>query len=157
MDSICEAALARVRQSVRDLRAIVQGLPAEALNWRPVPDTNSIAAQIEHSLKSAEFYLRAAAATDRDMGTYLDVREGTFNFGADGPALLAMLDRFDLGLDHAFAAIDPGRYDEVIDWSEHGRGRPSVAWVLLGVVEHLREHVGASALTRQLWEQSHPR
>ena len=53
-----------------------------------------------------------------------------------------------------------------VDWSAlrrtHPRPRPGAdetvtgAWALLHALEHLREHAGQIALTRQLWDQRHP-
>jgi hypothetical protein len=153
MNPTTEAVLVRARNSFTDLRTAITGLPAEGLNWQPGKDTNSIAVQVAHLLKSAGFFLNAAQGRDRDMAAYLPVREGTFHSGADGPALLEMVDEFEGSLDGRLRSIDESTFADVIDWTEWGRGRVTVAWLLLGVVEHMREHVGAAALTRQLWEQ----
>jgi hypothetical protein len=153
MNPVAEAVLVRVRASLNDLRAGVRDTPSEGLNWQPGDDTNSIAAQITHLLKSADFSLNAAAGADRDMGAYLKVRAGTFGATADAAALLSLLDEFEGTIESRLAAIEPSTFADVIDWSVWDRGRQTVAYVLVGVAEHMREHVGAIGLTRQLWEQ----
>ncbi|HXH21529.1 MAG TPA: DinB family protein [Dehalococcoidia bacterium] len=153
MNAVAEAALIRMRRSLNDLRSVVRGLPAEGLNWRPGEATNSIAAQVAHVLKSANFLLSAAHSKDGDLNAYLKEREEAFHFSGDERALLEMLDAFDRRLPARLADIDEHDLADIVGWQGGPWEPASVAWCLLGVVEHLREHVGAAALTRQLWEQ----
>ncbi len=151
MNPTTEAVSVRVRKSIADLRDVARGLSAEALNWRPAPETNSIASQVAHVTLSGSFFLQAAAGTDRDLAGYLAVREEPFHSGADEQALLQMLDAFEREVEARLETVPAGSLGEVIDWSKWDRGLVTVAWCLLSVVEHVREHVGASMLTRQLW------
>ena len=128
-------------------------MPAEGLNWRPGVETNSIAVQVCHVVRSVDFYLNAATGIDRDMGAYLAAREDSFHFGADAVALSEMLDGLGGGIEDRFGLVREEDLGHVIDWRAWDRGAVTVAWCVLSVVEHLREHVGAAALTRQLWEQ----
>ncbi|HEY7269352.1 MAG TPA: DinB family protein, partial [Dehalococcoidia bacterium] len=97
-----------------------------------------------------DFLLSSAAGGSRDLRAYLGRREDAFHFGADANALLEMLDEFEANLAGLLRSVEAGRFAETLDWPEWQS--PTVAWCLLGVVEHLREHVGAAALTRQLWD-----
>jgi hypothetical protein len=151
MNSVCDAVLVRSRRSIEDLRAVVVGMPAEGLNWKPGDDTNSIASQVAHVLKSAEFLLTSAATPTSDLKAYLRIRADTFHFGADANALLEMLDEFDATLPGRLKSVDEASFSRVIPWEDWPP--QTVAWCLMGIVEHLREHVGAAALTKQLWEQ----
>ena len=157
MNAIEEAALIRIRRSLVDLRAAARGLPAEALNWQPARDTNSIASQIAHVLKSSNFLLSSAHTRNSNLSQYLIERENAFHFRAGEAALLQMLDDFDYSLPSRLADIDEHTFAEVVDWQGGSWQPATVAWCLLGVVEHMREHVGAAALTRQLWEQREQR
>ena len=150
MDPVCDAVLARSRRSLDDMRAAIRGMPAEGLNWRPAEDTNSIASQVAHVLKSVDFLLTAASKGKADLTAYLREREDAFHFGADANALLEMLDEFEAGLGGRLASVEPSRLGDTLQWQEWAP--QTVAWCLMGVIEHLREHVGAAALTRQLWE-----
>lgn len=151
MNPVCGAVLTRTRRSIEDLRNAVRGMPPEGLNWQPGRDTNSIAVQIAHVLKSADFLLSSAATRATDLKAYLSEREATFHFGADANALLEMLDEFEANLAGRLREVDEAAFAEVLPWQEWHQ--PAVAWCLLGIVEHLREHVGAAALTRQMWDQ----
>ena len=150
MDPLIESVLLRATRSLEDLRKAVRGLPALALNWRPAGDANSIAVMVAHVLKSADFMLTGATAQDADLKRYLAERESAFHFGADANALLEMLDEFEATLAGRLRSVDPARLADTLDWPEWGS--PTVANCLVGIVEHLREHVGAAALTRQFWE-----
>ena len=103
---------------------------------------------LAHVLKSADFLLASAHSRDSDLNAYLREREEPFSFGADGAALFQMLDDFERRLPARLADIDEHDLADVVTW-QGGPWQPaSVAWCLLGVVEHLRKHVAASALTR---------
>jgi uncharacterized damage-inducible protein DinB len=145
-------------QTMDDLRPHLEGIPPEALNWRPGDDdTNSIAVLAVHAMASTRSWLSVA------VGAPLPDRDRPMEFRAtaeDASALLAhvtdMERQCDGLLEHA----------EDVDWSAmrrtHPRPRPgaeetvSGAWALLHALEHLREHAGQIALTRQLWDQRTP-
>jgi hypothetical protein len=150
VEPITEAVLVRVRRSLEDLRNAVRGLPAIALNWRPAEGTNSIASQVAHVLKSADFMLRGASGADADLKAYLAERDEPFHFGADANALLEMLDEFEANLAGRLRSVDAARLGTALAWPEWNS--PTVASCLIGVAEHMREHVGAASLTRQMWE-----
>src|SRR3990172_3656004 len=72
-DPILTSARDLLRRAQADMRAAIDGLPPDALNWRPAGrDTNSIAAMANHSLTSARTWLSVAVAAplpDRDRPT----------------------------------------------------------------------------------------
>jgi hypothetical protein len=129
----------------RNLRNVVGSLSAEALNWSPVPEANSIAALVYHTL-DAERELVAGAA-----GIIIE-HDGTasFDFAATSAEELArLIDRTEHDID---GYLEELREDDLArditrrGWTENG------AWWLLHAVGHTREHVGQAMLTRQLWE-----
>ncbi len=134
------------------MRAAVEGLPSDALNWRPAPaDTNSIAVMANHSLSSTRTWLSVAVDEpfpDRDRPT-------EFEFAAESAdGLLALIDE---SFEACLALVDKSR---TVDWSAlRGHWDPDqgpkvfAAWALVHALEHLREHVGQMSLTRQLWDQ----
>jgi hypothetical protein len=77
-------------------------------------------------------------------------REAEFLTTADSSeALLAYIDSVDSDCRRLFethSEIDAGAI------RRDGDDRPTAAWSLLHTVEHLREHLGQTYLTRQLWE-----
>src|SRR3972149_2702921 len=60
-DPILTSARDLLRRARDDMRAAIDGLPPDALNWRPAgADTNSIAAMANHALTSARTWLSVA-------------------------------------------------------------------------------------------------
>jgi hypothetical protein len=152
-DALLAAARFVVREDLKDLRAAVDGLPADALNWKPGgDDTNSAAVLVTHVLNSTRWWLSNAVGAplpDRDRASEFRVTE-------DNPgALTALVDEFrgDIGrvLDGA-ADVDWGAARKTHAASGDGPENVPAAWALLHAIEHLREHVAHVSLTRQLWE-----
>ncbi|MDO8611412.1 MAG: DinB family protein [Dehalococcoidia bacterium] len=141
-----------LRRARDDTRAAIEGLPPDALNWRPAgDDTNSIAVLVTHSLTSTRWWLSVAVdepPPERD-------RDSEFEASArDAGELLALVDGL---FEECLSLVDKSRS---VDWSalrsqgDPGRDTPLfAAWALLHALEHLREHVGQMSLTRQMWEQ----
>jgi hypothetical protein len=147
MDPFVATARYALEQSVQDLRRSLEGLEAEALNWRPAgADTNSMAVLAVHVLNSTRFWLHTA------VGTAPPARDRDSEFvaeAASGDSLRAWFE----GMASACAAILKGA--EGVDWGAtrrvDGEEAPA-AFALLHALEHLREHEGQMSLTRQLWE-----
>src|SRR3990172_12225207 len=92
-DPILTSARALPRRARDDMRAAIEGLPVDALNWRPAGDgTNSIAVLVTHSLTSTREWLSVAVdeppperdrdsefeASARDAGELLPLVDGLF-------------------------------------------------------------------------------
>jgi hypothetical protein len=139
-----------VAEDLKDLRAGFDGLPGEALDWKPAgEDTNSVAVLVTHVLGSTRWWMSVALGAtpaDRDRESEFRVKSG------DTAALLTFMDDFS---EQILAIIDSVRE---VDWSAQrktpGDTPPTVpaSWALLHAIEHLREHVAHVGLTRQLWE-----
>jgi len=150
------SARAVLRAAREDIPAAIDGLPTDALNWRPTPeDSNSIAVLAIHSLTSTRTWL--AVAVDEPLPSRN--RDAEFEAIARKPAELLHF------VDSATAVcLDLVSKERTVDWSALRRHwareqdvQPSAAWALLHALEHLREHVGQISLTRQLWEQRESR
>ena len=151
-DPILTSARDLLRRNRDDMRAAIDGLPPDALNWRPAgDDTSSIAAIANHSLLSPRQWLSVAVGgplPDRD-------RPREFEFAArDAGELLAFVDGM---FEECLSLVDSSR---TVDWAALRRHWDATrdielfaAWALLHAVEHLREHVGQVSLTRQMWER----
>jgi uncharacterized damage-inducible protein DinB len=130
----------------RNLRQAVTSLSAEALNWSPVPEANSIAALVFHTL-DAERELVAGAA-----GIIIE-HDGTafFEFVAtSAEELLTIIDRTEHDINGYLDQLRDHHLGTDITrrgWTESG------AWWLLHAVGHTREHVGQAQVTRLWWEQ----
>jgi uncharacterized damage-inducible protein DinB len=158
-DTFLSSARFVVSEDLKDLREGVDGLPGEALDWKPAgAGTNSIAVLVTHVLHSTRSWLSVAVGAplpDRD-------RESEFRVKSDDPAALA-------DFMHDFSRQIMALLDNAgdADWSAtrktHARqastARPGdtseqvpASWAVLHAIEHLREHIAHVGLTRQLWE-----
>ena len=140
-----------VSEDLKDLRAGVEGLPGEALDWKPAgEDTNSIAVLVTHVLGSTRWWMSVGAGAPLpERG-----RDSEFQVKSDDPAaLLAFMGDFSAQI---MGIIDAAKD---VDWAAQ-RKTPgdtpetvSAAWAVIHAIEHLREHVAHVGLTRQLWEK----
>jgi len=150
-DPVCDAARRFIGLGFDTLRRAVDGLSAEALNWKPAGDeTNSIAVLATHAAHATRLLVHMAA------GLELPPRDRPAEFAAsvDGPGpLLALIDHLaaecDTVLDGAAGT----------DWTApRARTRSDGTSVevpaidaLFQAVEHLRGHADEASLTRHLW------
>jgi hypothetical protein len=150
-DATIQAATTILDASLTAMRSTLEGLDAEALNWRPGEDTNTLAVLVTHAMSSTPWWLSLAMATE------LPVRDRPAEFLAttDSPEdLLAWFDEraaqcrsilaTDAPFDPAPVRVTPA------GWS--GPPGPFTAeWVLFFGLGHLQEHVAHAQLTKQLW------
>lgn len=126
-------------------REQVGRLDRAALNWRPLPQANSIAVLIAHTLGSEREMIRAvrAVAAERD-------RDAEFRVELDGSDLLAMLDQADRDLEEHLLAVTGSDLTEMRPRGDRPP-QPGIVW-LLGNYGHAREHVAQAELTEQLYD-----
>jgi hypothetical protein len=127
------------------LRDDVRDLSADELNWKPAPETNSIAVLVIHTLGSEGEVLRAAANVPGTRD-----RNAEFRVTVNDPAqLIKEIDEADAYLD----AVAP-RITAADLAAERPRGdRPpqtGLHW-LLTTYGHAREHLAHIQLTKQLY------
>lgn len=138
----------------QDMREIVAGRDADALNWKPGPETNSLAVLVIHLLGAEHSCVTTALGSpiERD-------RDAEFLAVASGPdELLAEIDRID--------GLLPGLIDQITEVDLEAmrtrpndrldRERPGIWW-LLHSMRQSREHIGQMLLTIQLYEQQQSR
>ena len=161
-DPITASARFVLKESLGELRAAVEGVPAEALNWRPGgEETNSIAVLATHVMHSTRSWLAIAVGAplpERD-------RPAEFLVTEDDPlALLRLVDEMSAQCTVLL------RDAEDVDWSatrgtharpakkagdglwQPGQEEVPAAYAILHALEHLGQHVAHCSLTRQLWE-----
>jgi hypothetical protein len=150
-DPTVTAAADLLADSLTQMRETVAGADPAALDWRPGPDTNSIAVLTVHSMHATRSWLSVA------MGAPLPERDRPAEFLATSDSVGDLLGFFDSmaaecrGLLNDGAAFDP----ETVRDTHIPGDRRSGAWALMHALQHLREHVGQTQLTRQLWDQAH--
>jgi len=152
-DAVLPAAQYVLRDSLKDFREAIDGLPLEALNWKPVEgDTNSIAVLTTHTLHSTRSWLSVATGAtlpERDRDSEL------LASATDPAAMIAFFDEF------SEQCNDLLKSSGAVDWAATRKthARPGqapeevpAAFALIHALSHLREHVAHVGLTRQLWE-----
>ncbi|HEX7263514.1 MAG TPA: DinB family protein [Candidatus Dormibacteraeota bacterium] len=129
----------------QDIRERLGGLDDEKLNWRPLPEANSIAVLVVHTLGSEREMLRAVRklATERD-------RPAEFTAQASAADLLALLHLADREWDEHGGALTA---DDLTGMRPRGDRppKPGLEWLLTNY-GHAREHLAQIDLTKQLYE-----
>ena len=151
-DPILDSARTLVSESLEELRKSLDGLSADALNWRPAADANSMAAITTHAVLASRLWLRMA------VGLTLPDRQ------RDAEFLAAPTDADEF---RRFAEVTSSECEqalhsrEYVDWTAVrqtlGRGgdapqEVAAAYAVIHATEHLRGHVDQVSLMRALWD-----
>ncbi len=126
----------------------LDGLPAEALDWSPGPEMNSISVLVTHLTGAERFWIGDVANQDSSN------RNRAAEFQVHDVGLENLKKRLDDSLAYTRNAAENSRLQELEvkrvtpDGREH-----TVTWALLHALEHSMLHLGQIQLTRQLWEQ----
>ena len=143
---IIAATVGALYHEVHDkLRQQVSGMDAGTLNWKPLPQANSVAVLIVHTLGSEREMIRAVRSrpTERD-------RESEFRAEAEHADLLALLDQVDRELDEHLGGLTAADLTELRPRGDRPP-RPGLEW-LLSNYGHAREHLAQVELTKQLYD-----
>lgn len=139
-------ALERLRASAA---AVVEDLPAAALNWRPLDgdeSTNSLAATLTHLAGSTRYWVGEVAG---ERPAHRD-RDAEFRASTTSAAdLLGMLGQAMEVSRETLASLPPEKLDETVTARDRTVSR---RWAVMHAIEHAAVHVGHMQLTRQLWE-----
>jgi hypothetical protein len=134
----------QVHQQLRDE---LNGLDDDALNWVPMPGTNSIATIVTHLVGSEAETLRCVAGVtcerDREaefVASTLTRRDVLLLLGSADDLIVALEPRIDENRLAAELPLPTLAADDV---------RSGLSW-LIGNYGHAREHVGQIQLTKQL-------
>lgn len=131
------------------LRETLDGLDAEAVNWSPGPEMNSIAVLYTHLL-GAENSMTATVAGE----SFERDRDAEFRVTQDPASLLKLVNTVEANV---MSRIDNLTLEALAtNHSPAGDrlGRNNLgSWWIFHAVEHSREHIGQALLTRQLYEQ----
>ncbi len=151
MSTMVDALRARFHETHEAWRSALAATPAEALNWRPAPDANSIAMLLSHVVESEHRLLGVALRGDARTPEQLAAsRSHAFEAPAGShEALQALIDGADRDLDGALGRWDTA--DHSAEFELRG-ARGSAAWWTLRSLGHGSEHLGHIEITRQWWE-----
>ena len=134
----------------KQVESLLEGLPQEALDWRPIEGegelaTNSLAAMVVHLFGSETFWMKEIIGgkkieRDRDaefVAKGLSLSELQAKIGAAAKVTVEIL-----------SALTGKQLEEGRRWKDRS---VSVRWCILHVIEHIALHLGHMQLTRQLW------
>ncbi len=133
-----------------EIKTVLNGLPAEALDWRPIEGegelaTNSIGALLAHIPGSEAFFIREIVAQQKIQRD----REGEFaSKGVTLKDLTAGLEAAAKVTESILSALTAAQLDEPRKFREES---VTVRWAIVLLLEHISMHVGHMQLTRQLW------
>lgn len=142
--------LTTLRELQDQVKNLLEGLPQEALDWRPIQEegeleTNSLAAIVTHLAGSEIFFMKEIIGRQpiqRD-------REAEFvTRGMNASVLKAKVDAAAKSAEEVLSPLTGGQLGEERKFRDR---MVTVRWSILHVIEHTGQHVGHMQLTRQLW------
>ncbi len=143
------------RQSFGMLKEALAGLPDEAFDWTPAPNTNSLTVLTRHCIAAARFFFGVASGIPGSAAEYRrgDRAEAFRAQGGDAAGLTRAIDEFVPEMERILSAGRQEHLTEMIGWPDEApdMGTRSGAEILVSSVGHLREHVGQAQLMRDLW------
>jgi hypothetical protein len=130
------------------LRDEVRDLSVEELNWKPAPETNSIAVLVVHTLGSEAEVLRVAANVPGERDRPAEFRVTANN----AEELLREIDQADAYIEAMAPRITA---DDLAAERPRGDRPPETGlhWLLTNF-GHAREHLGHIQLTKQLYAET---
>jgi uncharacterized damage-inducible protein DinB len=147
MNALAAATLHRIEAMHTSIKQVVAALPAEALDWSPAPEVNSVAVLVAHVCGSERFWIGekvGAMPAHRNRDAEFVVRD------LDHTALVEMLDAALAMVKHALETLS---LDALPQPAGELRGVTyDVAWALQHALEHVSLHTGHIELMRQWWE-----
>jgi len=128
----------------------LEGLPPNALDWTPGPDTNSISVMIFHLTGAERYWIGDIAAQESSK------RDRDAEFKVHNVEMDALKKRLDDNLVYARKALEKFTLQDLEAQRIVPRdgSKVMVGGALLHALEHMTTHLGHIQLTRQLWKQS---
>jgi len=158
METTHAAALSVTRESIEMFRQALRGLPDEAMDWRPAPGMNSLAALVSHTGSSLRFFVASGCGRAGSLQAYREgPRAASFTVhGTPVAGALAELDKLEGDLAELLSGATLSSLEATVTWPEDPAMAMTGAQALFRSVGHLREHVGHAQVMRDLWLAAHP-
>ncbi|MCO6452007.1 MAG: DUF664 domain-containing protein [Caldilineales bacterium] len=146
--------IAQYQHMIDDLRQqvieLLAGLPAEALNWRPLPQsdehaTNSLAVMAAHVAGAEHFWMAEV------IGGHPPTRNRPAEFVTQADGADELIRRLQAVAEETRAVLSTlSEADLAGDRIAHGKSVP-LRWCILHVIDHAALHLGHMQITYQLW------
>jgi len=149
MDLFFSGYMEQLEEVHSDMRHALADLPAEALDWSPGPEMNSMVVLVVHSMGAERYWIGDVALQERSERD----REAEFQSrGLDSQSLVGLIDKASAyardGLEKlSLADLHLTRI------SPRNQKSFTAAWALMHALQHTALHAGQVQITRQLWEQ----
>jgi uncharacterized damage-inducible protein DinB len=132
------------------IKSLLEGLPQEALDWRPIQGegelaTNSLAAVITHLAGSENYFMKEI------IGRQPIQRNREAEFVTRGVNVSALKTQLEAAAKSAEEVLSPMTEGQLEEGRKFRDRQVTVRWSILHVIEHTAQHVGHMQLTRQLW------
>jgi len=133
------------------VKTLLEGLPKEALDWRPLDGegelaTNSPAVMMTHLAGSEAFWVKEI------IGRQPIQRNRDAEFVVKGLGVSDLLAKIETGAKDTAAILSSLTSSQLEETRKFRDRTVTVRWGILHVVEHWAIHVGHMQLTRQLWQ-----
>ncbi len=142
--------LERIEDLLGQIENLIKDLPAEALNWRPIENSdkhemNSLAVLATHVAGAARFWAAEV------IGGETAVRNRLAEFEVEEDETAALIYRLQEArtkVREVVTQLDPTALSE----TRHVRDRTfTVRWSILHIIDHTALHLGHMQITYQLW------
>ena len=138
--------LERLEGLQRRLHTDVRDLPAEAMDWSPRPEMNSVAVLLAHIIGVLHEGIDIALSEPPS-------RVRAQEFQTRGVTSAEMLRRLDAVIDYARGALPRLGLADLAQPRQDEDGTITCGWALLHALEHAYLHLGHVQLTCQMWRQ----
>ena len=138
--------LERLEALQHKLHKEVRDMPAEAMDWSPGPEMNSVAVLLAHITGLLHEGIDIALGDPPGR-----VREQEFQ--TRGVLSAEMLRRLDAVIDYARGALPRLGLEDLEKERKDEDGTVTCGWALLHALEHAYLHLGHVQLTCQMWRQ----
>ena len=139
-----------IRELHGEIKKLIDQVPAESLDWKPIEGTgdlatNSMGALALHMVGTEFHWIKAVIAgqpisRDRDA-----------EFGAKGMSKEELKSKFDGAMKMTEEILPSLTSSNLEEGRKHRERSVNVRWCILHVIEHLGLHIGHMQLTHQLW------
>ncbi len=149
MTPFFEALAERFHELHADILKDLETLPAEALDWKPGVDTNTVSVIIVHLTGAERFLIGDVILQDPSN------RNRDAEFQAKGMSKADLVRRVNDTDAYIRKALEGLRLSDLETTRLHPRhgSQVSVSWALLHSLEHAATHLGHFQLTVQMWQQ----
>jgi uncharacterized damage-inducible protein DinB len=132
------------------VKTLLDGLPKEALDWRPLDGqgelaTNSLAVMTIHLTGSEAFWMKEI------IGGRSIHRERDAEFVVKGLGFLELAAKMEAGAEDTPSILSSLTSSQLEETRKFRDRIVTVRWAILHVIEHWAMHIGHMQLTRQLW------